>query len=275
MKKTLFSLIAAMALLIAWAGSGLTYEAHIGPTELIYHDAAKADPGYTVFAPLSGALNENGDPLATVIDMDGQVVHQVAATGDISTIFFIYMLGDGTFLMNGGEPNATDKIYGLGRLGGGSAPHILRMDWNGNTLWDFDGFKAGATKESPSWWGHHHDIRRIWNKQLGEYTYIGLMWEGMSPSDAVNLGANPDGAYGNEGELEHHPSFAQKGYDNSNNGWSPDAVYEFRENGDIIWRWSFADHIVQNYAPAKTQPFNYEYMSTQPQFEGLQNPGAT
>jgi len=123
---------------------------------------------------------------------------------------------------------------------------ICVFDWNGNVV------ETSADSLYDVNYAPHHDWKKIWNKALGEYTWLALTWQAYTAADAVALGADPKWDVGSTGYK---------------NGWAPDGLVETDADGNLIWRWSFADHLVQNYDPTKTGSFTDGY--------GYINPGAT
>ena len=87
---------------------------------VVSHDAANAQPGYTLFS--SGREN-------FLIDNDGQLVH--AWTADRGTNV-AYLLPNGDLLRDGSE----DTVNTLFRAGG-AAGYVERVDWEGNRVWSF------------------------------------------------------------------------------------------------------------------------------------------
>ena len=173
-----------------------------------------------------------------MIDMEGNAVHCV---GSNSSSMYFYLLENGNFVTAGSVSAAGDAdTYGL-LSAGGSNGLIEELDWDGNVVWSMDAYSEDYRQ--------HHDFRKIWNKSLQEYTFIFIVWERLGAEDAVALGADVQYASDYEG------------------GWSPCGIYEVNQNKEIIWRWSFADHLVQNYDETKTAAFT--------DAAGRTNPGAT
>jgi len=139
------------------------------------------------------------------------------------------MTQEGYLLLNGTstEANASDT-YNLFTNGGGAGVVELTK-WNGKNILTLKVFGADYRQ--------HHEVRRIWNKKLGEYTYLMIVWERLGAEDAEALGVDP---------------VYEDGYAN---GWTPDAIWEMNSKGEVVWRWVFVDHVVQNYDPSKTEPF--------------------
>jgi len=140
--------------------------------------------------------------------------------------------------------NKNNSVTSPVALGAGDNDSIVELDWNSNLVYS-TGDSLYAVNYSA-----HHDYRKMWNKALGEYTYLALTMQAYGAADAVALGADPV-------------------YDTTNgykSGWSPDGLVEMDQDHNIVWRWSFADHVVQNYDATKVGAFVDTF--------GYPNPGA-
>jgi hypothetical protein len=220
MRKSIFILLTiGMFLAMSW-GSVCAYEAFQGPTEVRQYNEAKAYNGYTLFCPFASTTQY-------LIDMKGNLVHtwQCETTPGL----YGYLMKDGV-LLRGSSRAAAGQADTTGLLsGGGSASGVQEIQWDGTVTWDWEWYSNDYRR--------HHDFRKIWNNILGEYTYISIEWTRKSAEDAVALGADP--------------AYAEEYAD----GWSPCGIVEVNANKEVIWRWSFADHCVQNFDPAKTEDF--------------------
>jgi len=101
-------------------------------------NAAKASPGFTLFAPLEG------DGAVYLIDLQGKVVHNWKMPYPPG--LYGYLTEKGTLFYNGKIDNDT--------LMGRTPPHggvVLEADWNGKVLWEV---------RQPE---HHHDGRLLKN----------------------------------------------------------------------------------------------------------------
>ena len=193
--------------------SAFATESFIQPTEMLQWNPDKCYNGYTAFTL--------GDGTRYLIDMEGQVVKAFEPIGNNPGSGYWQMLE------NGNMRSCIAAITGLGGYGGGPGPGIEEVDWNGNLLWRWVGYDGTGTADNTM--RQHHDYRKIYNKALGEYTYLALCWIKKSADDAAKLGT----------------SFATK-------AWSPCALIEIRpkwgqiETGipEIVWFWTFADHFV-------------------------------
>ena len=109
-------------------------------TGLIAHDAARAQPGYTLFTPMFG------DGTVYLVDMDGAVVHTWRLPYRPGC--YGYLLDDGHLFYSGKVMQDLDRFEAWGRFKAGAA---LEVDWNGKVVWEV---------KHPD---HHHDARRLRN----------------------------------------------------------------------------------------------------------------
>lgn len=101
---------------------------------------------------------------------------------------------------------------------------FVEFDWDGNKVWEYT--------ESRSSYAPHHDFIRIYNAKLGAYTTLYIANKSLSASEVAALGADP----------------TQGPYDGS----QIDAITEVDASGNIIWEWSFADHLIQDVDASKS-----------------------
>jgi hypothetical protein len=110
------------------------------------------------------------------------------------------------------------------------------MDWDGNILWSFDP-KTDAGRSDLSM---HHDVRRMWNKKLNQYTELILTSRTSSKDEIIAAGGDPSWDY----------TGGAKGSAKLGRGYSHDALIEVNMNKQIVWEWRFLDHAVQSKNPA-------------------------
>jgi len=217
MRKIL--IILAVGIFIAvTVSSALAVEVFTAPTELHQYDASKAYNGYTLFTPFK--FGPFGPWTTWLIDMEGNVVHSFS--NQYGPGLHAMLLENGNFLRGAQNPGAAAAdTYGV--LSGPRCGRLEELDWDGNVVWEYDHFDENSIS--------HHDFHKIWNNQLGEYTYIMLTFERKSATDAVNLGGDPiyqfDWSGGTDGL-----------------SWSLDGIIEVNQAGEVIWFWNFADHLV-------------------------------
>jgi Arylsulfotransferase (ASST) len=119
---------------------------HNRPIGLTYCDRDKAAAGYTLFCSVRGHH-------ATLLDLDGRVVHQWHHPEGIQ---HVKLIDDGHLLMQTAPP----KDAGGAETIGGSAAALIELDWDGNEVWVHRDVMM------------HHDYLRLAN---GNHLY--LAWE--------------------------------------------------------------------------------------------------
>jgi hypothetical protein len=92
------------------------------PTGLTYLDASQAWPGYTLFSSVRGHH-------ATLLDLEGQVVHQWHHPEGIQ---HVHVLDSGGLLIQTLPP---EDAGGAEKIGG-SAGALIELDWDGNVVWE-------------------------------------------------------------------------------------------------------------------------------------------
>ena len=221
MKKVILLTVAVAMFIALPLSSVFAYEAFQGPTEVLQYNPDKAYNGYTLFCTL-------GSTTHYLIDMKGNVVHTWEC--ETGPGLYGYLMEDGV-LLRGSSDNAAAGAADTSKLlsSGGSASGVQEIQWDGTVTWDWDYYSADSRR--------HHDFRKIWNNILNEYTYISIEWARLNGDDALALGANP--AYASEWAATA----------TREEGWSPCGIVEINANKQVIWRWNFADHCVQNFDP--------------------------
>lgn len=137
----------------------------------------------------------------------------------------VYLLPSGELLRTGAMKNKPDVFS---EQAGGSAGIIEIVDWDSNLLWQ-------TTLASDSYLSHH-DVEMLPNGNI-----LALVWEAKTAEQAEELG---------------------RVQMTDENLWA-DAVYEIcRANdektcidGEIVWRWSVWDHLVQDVDPSISQNY--------------------
>jgi len=223
MKKKMLITMAVAIFLAMPLGSVFAVEVFTTPTEVLQYDATKAYDGYTLFCPLSGTTQY-------LIDMKGNVVH----TWECETTpgLYGYLMEDGVLLRGSSDRAAAGAADTSGLLSsGGSASGLQEIAWDGTVTWDWDWYSADYRR--------HHDFRKIYNKTLGAYTYLSIEWTRKDGDDALALGADP--TYATEWAA------VTTGTKQRDAGWSPCGIVEVNAAKEVVWRWSFTDHCVQDY----------------------------
>jgi hypothetical protein len=109
-------------------------------TGLIAHDPALAQPGYTLFAPMSG------DGTVYLIDMSGEVAHSWKMPHRPG--LYGYLLDNGNLFYGGKIMDDLGRFEAWARFKAGAA---LEVDWQGRVLWEV---------KHPD---HHHDAHKLSN----------------------------------------------------------------------------------------------------------------
>jgi len=225
MKKA-FIAIALGIFLAMTVGSAYAMERFTSPTGLIQYDPAKAYPGYVLFGPLS-AYNEY------LIDMQGNLIHTWVTP--YKPGLYGYLREDGNMVRGAQDPSAASyDTYNV--LSGPRCGRTQELDWDGNVIVDI----THMSEDSIS----HHDFRKIWNNALQAYTYIRLSFERMTAQDAIDNGCDPVYEANYTGASESTPT-------STKDGWSLCAIVEMDANSNVLWKWSFLDHLCQSYDPTK------------------------
>ena len=115
---------------------------------LIYHNPAKTYPSHTLFASVRGRQ-------ASLIDMNGQIVHQ---WHDDEGIQHLVLEDDGNVVLQTGPPPYLEQSERIG----GSAISMKQMDWSSKTLWECRNKRM------------HHDFLHLPNGN-----YLTLLIEGL------------------------------------------------------------------------------------------------
>jgi hypothetical protein len=100
---------------------------------------------------------------------------------------------------------------------------FLEVNWDGATVWEYT--------ESREGYYPHHDWERIYNKQLDAPTTIYIANKDITNEEALAAGADPAKAPYNDAQM--------------------DVIVEVDMQGNIVWQWSFFDHLIQDIAPNK------------------------
>jgi hypothetical protein len=162
---------------------------------------------YTLFTPL-------GSTDTFLINKQGATVHTWQS--DYRPGLSVYLTKEAELLRTGSIDNKPDVFEGEF---GGSAGVIQILDWDSNVVWS----KVLATDTYMS----HHDVEPLPNGNI-----LAIVWEAKTAEEALALG---------------------RSIVTSDSLWA-DAIYEIcRSNsdntctdGEIIWRWSIWEHIVQD-----------------------------
>lgn len=164
--------------------------------------------GYNLFSQMDGNT-------VYLIDNRGKLVHswetESASRG-------------GKYLLENGNLLIATAVPGGIPWGNGAAGRITELDWDGNTVWQFD--------YSTEWYTQHHDIEKLPNGNV-----LLLAWDLKTYEESVEAGRDP-GLLTAGGLLPEHVVEVR-----------PD--YESGYGGEIVWEWHVWDHLVQDYDPTK------------------------
>lgn len=97
------------------------------------------------------------------------------------------------------------------------------LDWDGNVVWQYRETRAG--------YAPHHDFTRIFNTKLGQYTTLYIANKSLTNDQCLAAGCDPANA--------------------PYTGAQMDAIVEVDMSGNIVWEWSFFDHVIQDVDPTK------------------------
>lgn len=175
-----------------------------------------AFPGYTLLAPIGSSNVE-------LIALDGKVLHRWEC--DTSPGLATYLLDDGSLLRTI-KQSPSPEFVRAGGLGGG----VQRIAWDGTVLWEF--------RYSSSTHVHHHDIEPLPNGNV-----LMIAWERKSREDAIKAGRDPS-AFANFKNFESGDASV----------WSESIIEirpEGKSGGEIVWKWSVWDHLVQDFDSTK------------------------
>jgi hypothetical protein len=97
------------------------------------------------------------------------------------------------------------------------------LDWSGNIVWQY-------TESRTGYWPHH-DFAKIYNPKLKDSTFIYIANKDLTSAQCLAAGCDPANNY---------------------TGAQMDVIVEVDMSGNIIWEWSFFDHVVQDIDPTKS-----------------------
>ena len=161
-----------------------------------------------------------------LIDTDGMILNRWQSAYPLG--MSAYLSRDGS-LLRGARVQPPENF----RRAGGSGGRVQRIAWDGEVTWDF--WYSGAKYFS------HHDVHPMPNGNV-----LLTAWDYISPEEALKAGRKPD-------QL-------------SENGIWVDTVVEVKptgkETGQIVWKWSAWDHLVQNLDPKRK---NYGEPASRPE----------
>lgn len=191
--------------------------AGLGLPRGVITNSDEAVPGYILFNPTNSASSY-------LLNRQGQVVHQWK--GHFKS-WLSYLMDNGNVIRNVEDPDA--PVYHAG----GMAGRIEELNWDGETLWEFE----YATEEHQN----HHDLAILPNGNI-----LAIAWERKSAQQVIKAGRNPD--------------FTPP------DGLWMDKIIEIQpikpRGGKIVWEWRFWDHLVQDFDPNQE---NYDNAADHPE----------
>jgi hypothetical protein len=119
----------------------------------------------------------------------------------------------------GTNPRFTDGGNLLDAVGGNPSNSNVwkELDWNGNVVWQYT--------ESRKGYYPHHDFAKIYDTKLGDSAFIYIANKDLTSQQCLDAGCGPLNNY---------------------TGAQMDVVIEVDMKGNVIWEWSFFDHVVQD-----------------------------
>jgi hypothetical protein len=125
----------------------------------------------------------------------------------------------------GTNPRFTEAGTLLDALGGNPSNSNVwkELDWNGNVVWQYTETRSGYYP--------HHDFAKIYNPKLGDSTFIYIANKDLTSQQCLDAGCDAANTY---------------------TGAQMDVIVEVDMQGNVIWEWSFFDHVVQDLYPAKS-----------------------
>ncbi len=210
MKKTLGSLFAALAVMLAMAASAFAYEAFKGPLGVLQKEKGVTE-GYVLLTPYNSKKT-------FLIDNDGHVIREWLSE---HIGFYAELLPNGNMVRHGRMEGTKPSNFG------GTCGILEEYDWYGRKVWEY---KMAVPDKEIS----HHTFEVMPN---GNYVLLG--WEFKSYDEAVAKGLDvndknrtltPEGIKDPTGYVVH--------------GIWPDFLREIdRKTGATVWEWHVWDHL--------------------------------
>ena len=163
--------------------------------------------------------------------MNSDITYLIDTTGTvIDSISSVYKPGLSVYYLNDGNILRSIRKTYLAPLGAGGG--VQKISLGGSLLWDYNYY----TEDYLS----HHDIEPMPNGNI-----LAIIREFISTEEQIALGKNPILA---------------------TNELKSEKIIEFKPIGtseiEIIWEWSFADHLIQDYDETKS---NYGDVANHPE----------
>jgi hypothetical protein len=241
MKKHMIITLVVAAMLLLPLGSALATDVFISKTETLQWNPDKAYEGYNLFV---------NDGKNWLVDMEGRVVNSWDYV-DTPHGMYAHLLENGNIRVH----SSPSYVPRAPLQAGGSQGRIEEYNWEGDRVWFMDMFDgwtetAGVRTRgdgSTATYRFHHDAQRMYNDAIDAWTYIVLIWVAKGEADADNLGVDSDLNGGSRAAADDPETDVDESQLAT---WSPCGLIEILpdyasgEGGDIIWYWTFADHMV-------------------------------
>ena len=146
--------------------------------------------------------------------------------------------GYSSYLTKDGTIVRTAVSSGTSLNGGGAQGMLQKYDWKGNLIWEYT--------YSTSTYRAHHDIEVMPNGNI-----LMIAWEVKTAAQSVAAGLNHSAVLWPDHLIEVQPTGSS--------------------GGNIVWKWHFWDHLVQDYDPTKA---NYGVVANHPELLDI-NVGST
>jgi len=204
---------------------------NVGRTVGLFLNTTNAFEGYTLIAPMHHTNTY-------LINNAGEVVHRWTSA---------YEPGRTAYLLeNGHMIRACMTKSGGPSTGGGEGGRIEEFDWSGSMVWAIDYYSSNYI--------HHHDFKVLPNGNV-----LLLVAEKKTLAEVIAAGFNTN--------LLDSQVFAD-GY------MLPDSLVEVQPTppygGTVVWEWHIWDHMIQDYAPAKS---NYGVVADHPELIDVNGTG--
>lgn len=222
MRKTLFAAL-ALVLLVGVAivlplSSVHAVSTFVAETETKIYKPEKSYGGY--FMPTNNAAGATN----YLMDMLGNVVHQWDAVPAVTGVSIA-------------RPGIKPEISPDGTLWSGGTIQA----WDGTVLWDF--YPPRDVGISLADMPFHHDMKKIWNKKLNQWTQLIVSNRARTQAEAAAAGGDPA-----------TPTSRLTGVD---------YIIEVSMDKKIVWKWDFYDHTCQDQFPNRPR-----YVSNVKDFPG-------
>jgi hypothetical protein len=167
-------------------------------------------------------FNPQGSDTTYLIDNSGEVLHSWVSQ---------YKTGNSVYLLENGNLLRTANIRAQFGAAGG-AGRVEELTWDGEEVWSFE--------YSDDMVAYHHDIQPMPNGNV-----LLIAWERVSAEESRDAGRDPKLMPRSEEDQSI---------------WM-DHIIEVNREGEIVWEWHIADHLVQDYDSTKA---NYGVVADNP-----------